>query len=78
MMIVTVGGLELGTTYAFSMTAMSSGGLESGSSQLAIIVILFLPGKDHTVSNISVSAIAVQTIYKAEFLVPYAFVHIFI
>jgi hypothetical protein len=78
MIEVTVGGLEPGTSYTFSITAVSAGGIESEKSQLATMKTLALPGNGHTVASTSVSATDTQTIYKAKILVPYAFVRLFI
>jgi hypothetical protein len=78
MTVVTVGNLEPGKSYTFSIVAISAGGIESGLSQLAIVKTLALPHKGRTVADTSVSATASQTTYKAKILVPYAFVRIFI
>jgi len=78
MTVVTVGNLEPGTSYTFSIVAISAGGMESGLSQLATVKTLALPHKGRTVADTSVSATASQTTYKAKILVPYAFVRIFI
>jgi hypothetical protein len=78
MIVVTVGGLEPGTSYTFSITAVTAGGIESEKSQLATVTTLALPGKGYTVADISVSATNTQVIYKATILVPYAFVRLFI
>jgi hypothetical protein len=78
MIEVTVGGLEPGTPYTFSITAVSASGIESEKSQLATTNTLALPGNGHTVASTSVSATDTQTIYKAKILVPYAFVRLFI
>lgn len=77
MTTVTVGGLEPNAPYTFSITAISSGGLESPRSLVATVKTLALPHKGHTVSSISQSGTETQTIFKAQILVPYAFVRIF-
>jgi hypothetical protein len=78
MTVVTVGGLEPNTPYTFSIAAITAGGLSSPRSQPATMQTLALPHKGHTVSSISQSGTGSQTIFKAEILVPYAFVRIFI
>jgi hypothetical protein len=77
MTVVTVGGLEPNTPYTFTIVALSSGGLSSPESQPATMKTLALPHKGHTVSSISQSGTGTQTVFKAEILVPYAFVRIF-
>jgi hypothetical protein len=78
MIVVTVGGLEPGPSYTFSITTITASSIESEKSQLITITTLALPGKGYTVADISVSATNTQVIYKAIILVPYAFVRLFI
>ena len=78
MTTVTVGGLEPGTNYVFGMSAINPDGTDAGISDTVSFTTLSLPGKGHTVSSVSASVSADQTIYRAHILVPYAFVRIFI
>ncbi len=74
---VTVGGLAPGTANTFTVKAIGGGGSESGASNAATANTKPLPdGK--TVINFSSSPSAGSTTIKADILVPYAFVRVYI
>jgi len=78
MTTVTIGGLEPGTRYTLTIVALNGDGSASAAGPAIVLTTRALPGEGHTISSTSVSAGASQTIYKAEILVPYAFVRVFI
>lgn len=75
---VTIGNLAPGhSNYTFKVTAQGASGAESAASNTASASTLALPnGK--AVTNVTVSATAGSTTYKADLLTPYAFKRIYI
>jgi hypothetical protein len=75
---VTVGGLEPDTAYRFELASIYQDGSSAPTSITVRVYTKPLPGSGHTVSSSSVSATGAQAVYKAQILVPYAFVRVFI
>ncbi|PVH73435.1 hypothetical protein DL98DRAFT_607326, partial [Cadophora sp. DSE1049] len=74
---VTIGGLAPGTSNTFTVTALGGNGKESGTSNSAMANTKSLPdGK--TVINYSSKPSSGSTTIKADVLVPYAFVRLYI
>ncbi|KAE9364361.1 hypothetical protein N431DRAFT_355154 [Stipitochalara longipes BDJ] len=74
---ITIGGLTPSTTYEFHVLPVGSGGTTGISSNTVTVYTTTLPG-GLTVTNYGASPSAGSTVYHADILVPYAFVHLYI
>jgi hypothetical protein len=78
MTTVTIGGLAPGSPYTFDIVALNGDGSSTAAGQEVAVDTLALSNAGQTVSHTSVSTGGSQTTYKANILVPYAFVRVFI
>ncbi|KAB5511567.1 Spherulation-specific family 4-domain-containing protein [Coniochaeta sp. 2T2.1] len=74
---ITIGGVPPGTAHTFTVTAVGSGGTTGPSSPSASTTTMSLPG-GKPVTQASASILGSMTTIKADILVPYAFLCIYI
>jgi hypothetical protein len=74
---ITIGGLPPGTAHTFTVAAVGSGGTTGPSSPSASTTTMSLPG-GKSVTSYSSSVSSGSTTIKADVLVPYAFLRIYI
>jgi len=77
MTTITIGNLAPGSTNSFYVCAVGGGGNVGPSSPTVSTTTKFLPA-GHTVTNYDSSPGATSTIYKADVLIPYAFVRLYL
>jgi len=77
MTAITIGGLAPGSTNAFHICAVGGSGNLGPSSPTQSTTTKYLPG-GHTVTNYNATAGVLSTTYKADVLIPYAFVRIYL
>ncbi|KUJ24575.1 uncharacterized protein LY89DRAFT_745486, partial [Mollisia scopiformis] len=77
MIAVTVGNLSPGSAHTFAVTAVGGDGSESGKSNSVAQSTNKTPGSGD-VLNVTVAPAAASTTYRAEIVVPYAYVRLYI
>ncbi|KAM7194020.1 Spherulation-specific family 4 domain containing protein [Naviculisporaceae sp. PSN 640] len=74
---LTIGGLPSGTTLQFFARAIGGSGALSGASNVITVTTTTLPGGKSIINPVA-SVTSSSTIYKADVLIPYGFLRLFI